>query len=87
MIFVEALSDNPTLQLNFSVSGDYDARKALETFYQAFAKQVKSHTDSTEFAKNISLVGKNNPQFPSFIEALERLREKEIDRCFTRFLK
>lgn len=56
--FVEALSDNPTLQLNFPLASDYDARKALETFYQAFAKQVKSHTDSTEFAKNISLVGK-----------------------------
>ena len=30
--FVEALSDNPTLQLNFPLASDYDARKALETF-------------------------------------------------------
>ncbi|MDU7399211.1 MAG: zinc ribbon domain-containing protein, partial [Enterococcus faecalis] len=75
--FVEALSDNPTLQLNFPLAGDYDARKALETFYQAFAKQVKSHTDSTEFAKKYLVGGENNPQFPSFIEALERLREKK----------
>ncbi len=75
--FVEALSDNPTLQLNFPLASDYDARKALETFYQAFAKQVKSHTDSTEFAKKYLVGGENNPQFPSFIESLERLREKK----------
>lgn len=75
--FVEALSDNPTLQLNFPLASDYDARKALETFYQAFAKQVKSHTDSTEFAEKYLVGGENNPQFPSFIEALERLREKK----------
>ena len=75
--FVEALSDNPTLQLNFPLASDYDARKALETFYQAFAKQVKSHTDSAEFAEKYLVGGENNPQFPSFIEALERLREKK----------
>ena len=63
--------------MNFPLASDYDARKALETFYQAFAKQVKSHTDSTEFAKNISLVGKIILNFLLFIESLERLREKK----------
>ena len=38
---------------------------------------MKSHTDSAEFAEKYLVGGENNPQFPSFIEALERLREKK----------
>ncbi|MGH2245790.1 zinc ribbon domain-containing protein, partial [Enterococcus faecalis] len=72
--FDHALSDNPTLQLDFPFASVYDALNGLETFYQAFAKQVKSHTVSTEFSKKYLVSGENNPHFTSFIVSLERLR-------------
>ena len=41
--FVEALSDNPTLQLNFPLASDYDARKALKPLSSICQTSEKSY--------------------------------------------